>query len=162
MSEGNIEVEIIPFRPDLAEHFLRINKQWIETMFTLEETDKAVLEAPQERVIQPGGKIWFAQHQSLGVIGTCALLKKVDSVFELTKMGVQENARGLKAGELLLAHAINCAMEMQVETLFLLTNKACRAAIHLYNKYGFRDDEQIMHEYGQTYARSNVAMRYFS
>ena len=41
-----------------------------------------------------------------------------------------------------------------------MTNARCAAAIHLYEKHGFRHDAQILREYGSRYARSNVAMRY--
>ena len=45
-------------------------------------------------------------------------------------------------------------------TLFLLTNKDCEAAIHLYEKNGFTHCADIMDKYGSAYERCNVAMRY--
>ena len=79
---------------------------------------------------------------------------------ELTKMGVRATARGLKAGEFLLAAMLDRAKAMPVETLYLLTNARCAAAIHLYEKLGFRHDAAIMADYGARYARCDVAMRY--
>jgi len=52
------------------------------------------------------------------------------------------------------------AFEMGAETLYLLTNKDCAAAIHLYEKNGFHHDAEIMARYGARYERCNVAMRY--
>lgn len=49
---------------------------------------------------------------------------------------------------------------MGAKTLYLLTNKACAPAIHLYEKNGFHHDAEIMADYGARYARCNVAMRY--
>jgi len=87
-------------------------------------------------------------------------MKIEDGVFELTKMGVLERARGRKAGELLLSAALERAKSMEIDTLFLLTNAKCVAAIKLYEKLGFEHDAEIMKRYGGEYARCNVAMRY--
>jgi ribosomal protein S18 acetylase RimI-like enzyme len=75
-------------------------------------------------------------------------------------MGVLESARGLKAGEFLLAAVIDRAMALGADPLYLLTNSKCAAAIHLYEKHGFRHDAEIMARHGSRYERCNVAMRY--
>ncbi len=144
----------------LAPLFHDINAEWIQAMFTLEPTDRDILENPQERIIAPGGTIMFVEAAGLGIVGTCALLKTGPAAFELTKMGVRETARGLKAGEFLLAAMISRAAEMGAEKLYLLTNHKCAAAIHLYEKLGFEHDAEIMADYGARYQRCDVAMRY--
>ena len=154
------DVEILAFTDDLAPAFHDINAQWIETMFTLESTDREVLENPRARIIEPGGDILFAQVEGLGVVGTCALQKTGEDRYELTKMGVLDSARGLKIGETLLRAAIARAQEMGATSLYLLTNSKCAAAIHLYEKNGFAHDADIRAEFGCRYARCDVAMRY--
>jgi GNAT superfamily N-acetyltransferase len=150
---------ILPWSPDLATAFHDINAQWIEAMFALEATDRLILENPQSLIINKGGDILFVAVGGLGVVGTCALMPSKDvGAFELTKMGVLDNARGLKAGEFLLAAVVERAREMKIETLFLLTNKKCEAAIHLYEKLGFVHDTGIMATYGARYERCDVAM----
>jgi GNAT superfamily N-acetyltransferase len=150
---------ILPWSPSLATAFHDINAQWIEAMFVLEETDRRVLENPQSLIIDKGGDILFVAVEGLGIVGACALMPAKDAgAFELTKMGVIDNARGHKAGEYLLAAVIDRARAMGIETLFLLTNKKCAAAIHLYEKLGFVHDEGIMARYGARYARCDVAM----
>ena len=116
--------------------------------------------SPRERIIEPGGAILFVEAQGLGVIGTCALRKTGENSFELTKMAVRESARGLKAGEFLLAAVIERAKAMRAATLYLLTNARCAAAIHLYEKLGFAHDAGILARYGARYERCDVAMRY--
>lgn len=148
------------FSDDLAPLFHAINAEWIEAMFALEQTDIEVLENPRERIIEPGGTILFIEAPGLGVVGTCALQQTSPGRFELTKMGVTSAARGLKAGEALLAAMIGRAKQMGAEQLYLLTNRKCEAAIHLYEKAGFRHDEGIMEQYGKRYERCNVAMDY--
>ena len=153
-------LKFLAFTPQLSRHFKAINQQWIEDMFVMEQVDQDILDFPQKLVIDKGGYIWFVEHPSLGVIGTCALNKKDENVFELTKMGVLDEARGLKAGEQLLKYVLGEANKLGIETLFLLTNKKCQAAIHLYEKNGFVHDQNIMQRFGQAYQRCNVAMKY--
>lgn len=148
------------FSDDLAQDFHDINAEWIEAMFQLEPTDRDVLENPRRRIIEPGGTILFVEAQGLGLVGACALQKTGERSFELTKMGVRQSARGLKAGEFLLAAMIGRAREMGADPLYLLTNKHCEAAIHLYEKLSFRHDAGIMAQYGARYERCDVAMRY--
>lgn len=148
------------FSDDLAPHFRDINAEWITSMFTLEDTDREVLDDPHGRIIAPGGVVLFVERDGLGIVGTCALQKTGPTSFELTKMGVRESARGLKAGEFLLAAAITRAIALGADPLYLLTSARCTAAIHLYGKLGFRHDEDIMARFGARYARCNVAMRY--
>jgi DNA-binding MarR family transcriptional regulator len=145
---------------DLAKDFYAINAEWIESMFSLEEKDRQILSKPRETIIDPGGFILFVESAELGVVGTCALIKIEEGVFELTKMGVLERARGRRAGEILLETALARASAMNIDTLYLLTSSKCVAAIKLYEKLGFRHDEEIMKKYGAGYARCNVAMRY--
>jgi GNAT superfamily N-acetyltransferase len=153
-------LSIRDYDDDLAADFHDINVEWISAMFALEQADREVLENPREHILEPGGAILFVEADGVGVIGTCALRKTGAGSFELTKMAVRESARGLKAGEFLLAAAIERAKAMRAETLYLLTNARCAAAIHLYEKLGFAHDARIMALYGARYERCDVAMRY--
>lgn len=153
-------LRLVEWREDLARAFHDINAEWIEAMFSLEPLDRAVLENPVARIIEPGGTILFVEAPGIGIVGTCALMPDSDGGFELTKMGVLEAARGMKAGEFLLAAAIERARAMGVQDLYLLTNRKCEAAIHLYEKLGFVHDAGVMEAHGGDYARCDVAMRY--
>lgn len=149
---------------ELAAAFEAINTAWISAMFTLEPVDRQVLSDPRTHILDKGGSIWFAESDDLGIFGTCALMP-VDptgqpGVVELTKMGVREEVRGRKAGEFLLCAVLQEARRQDITTLFLLTNAACAPAIHLYEKFGFRHDADIMSAFGSEYARCDVAMRY--
>lgn len=153
-------LKIREFEDALASDFHDINAQWISTMFSLEATDREVLENPRATIIDPGGVILFVEAPGLGIVGTCALQRTGETSLELTKMGVRESARGLKAGEFLLHAAIARAKTLGANLLYLLTNKSCAAAIHLYEKLGFAHDAEIMARYGSRYQRCDVAMRY--
>ncbi|ACT58683.1 bifunctional helix-turn-helix transcriptional regulator/GNAT family N-acetyltransferase [Hirschia baltica] len=153
-------VEIVDFTDDLAQDFHDISEQWVSSMFKLEQNDREIIENPRKLIIDRGGVILFAKTPQFGVVGTCALIKIEDGIFELTKMGVTDNARGLKIGEKLLQATINRAKEMNLTCMYLLTNKKCEAAIHLYEKNGFIHDPYIMEHFGARYERCNVAMSY--
>jgi DNA-binding MarR family transcriptional regulator/L-amino acid N-acyltransferase YncA len=155
-----VGLAIRAYDDSLAGAFYEINAEWITTMFTMEAADRATIEHPRAHIVDPGGAILFVEAPGLDVIGTCALRKQADGVFELTKMAVRPAARGLKAGEFLLQATIAHALGMGAETLYLLTNEACAPAIHLYEKNGFQHDAGIMADYGARYDRCNVAMRY--
>ena len=149
------------FTDDLAQAFHDINATWISQMFSLEENDVRLLENPRELIVDKGGAVLFAETSDLGVVGTCAIMRMKDGWFELTKMGVLEAARGRKVGEFLLAAALERAKAMGVaDRLYLLTNRKCGPAIHLYEKLGFQHDAEIMALFGSRYERCDVAMRY--
>jgi DNA-binding MarR family transcriptional regulator/GNAT superfamily N-acetyltransferase len=153
-------LKIREYTDELAVHFRDINAEWINAMFRMEPTDQDVLDHPRERIIDAGGTILFVEALGLGIVGAGALMPAKDGGLELTKMGVRESARGLKAGEHLLAALIARAQRMDGDPFFLLTNTRCAAAIHLYEKNGFRHDAGIMARYGARYERCDVAMRY--
>ena len=154
-------MHIRPYTDALAAHFHAINAAWIADMFVLEPHDEHVLSHPREAIVDRGGVILFVEHPDRGIVGTGALMPTAPGVYELTKMGVRADARGLGAGAFLLNALIDHARALpDITTLYLLTSSRCRAAIHLYERAGFEHCPAIMRDYGATYARCDVAMRY--
>lgn len=153
-------LKLVEYDDSLAGEFRNLNTEWIEAMFALEGRDRDVLENPKERIIEAGGMILFVHHDTLGIIGTGALQKHANGYFEVTKMAVRADARGLKAGEFILRALIDRAAKQGIAEIFLLSNHKCIAAVNLYEKAGFIHDTEIMQEYGKTYERCDVAMRY--
>ncbi|MEO0548943.1 MAG: GNAT family N-acetyltransferase [Pseudomonadota bacterium] len=160
LSRATQNLKIVGFADHLAPLFYSINEEWVSDMFRMEDTDEQVLSDPRSYIIDRGGDVLFVEAGPLGIVGTCALMPIEPGVFELTKMGVLASARGRKAGEFLLAKVLDRAREMQMDELFLLTNKKCAAAIHLYEKLGFIHSADIMQRYGSRYERCDVAMSY--
>jgi ribosomal protein S18 acetylase RimI-like enzyme len=148
------------FAPELAGAFARINRAWIEAMYTLEPVDGAQLADPAAEIVGPGGDILFLEDAELGIVGTCGLLKTGDREFELIKMAVVPEAQGRGAGEALLRAGIARAFELGCDRLFLLTNRKSAAAIRLYERNGFVHDAELLASAGGEYARCDVAMRY--
>jgi ribosomal protein S18 acetylase RimI-like enzyme len=151
------EVRIVPFEPALREHFYRLNAQWLERHFVIEEIDRQMLGDPESWVLAPGGAIFFAM---LGdeVIGTCALLHESPGVYELSKMGVDEGRRGHGAGRKLLDAAIAEFHRRGGTRLFLESNSALTTALGMYERAGFVMQPAIRE--GSHYARADVYMVY--
>ena len=124
-------MEIIPFSDELANHFTRLNTAWLEKYFVIEPIDKEMLGDPKQYFIDKGGHIFFAKINE-DIAGTFALLKDSDSVYELSKMAVDENYQGQKIGNKLMEFCIGKARNLKADKLILYSNTRLEPAIHLY------------------------------
>ncbi len=146
-------VDIIPFESSLREHFYRLNAQWLEKHFRIEDLDRVMLGDPERYVLEPGGVIFFARHGD-NIIGTCALMHESPGVYELSKMGVDESYRGLGAGRLLLDACIAEFHRLDGQTLFLESNSVLTTALRMYEKAGFVKQPAV--RAGSHYERADV------
>lgn len=147
------KIEIIDFAEGLEAPIKTLNYEWLEKYFKIEESDMRSLSNPKEEIIDKGGFIFYAKLNN-EIVGTCSLLQKNDTTFEIGKMAVSENAQGHRIGTLLLEHCLNFAKDHQIKTLILYSNTQLAPAIHLYRKYGFYEIEM---EKG-LYERANIKM----
>jgi putative acetyltransferase len=147
-------IEILPFDPKYKADFKRINIEWITKYFKIEPQDLDQLDQP-EKIIEAGGEIFFAKvnHE---IVGVAALIHEGHNIYELAKMGVTENAKGLGIGKLLCQACINEAQKRNAKYLFLVSNKSLTPAINMYEKLGF-----VEIPLGKTlYERGNIRMEY--
>ncbi|WP_114238965.1 helix-turn-helix domain-containing GNAT family N-acetyltransferase [Dyella sp. C9] len=151
------KLQIVPYEPALREHFYRLNAQWLERHFRIEDIDRELLGDPERHVLAPGGAIFFAR-LSDEVIGTCALLQEAPGVYELSKMGVDETFRGMGAGRALLAAAIEEFHRRGGTELFLESNSRLKTALRMYEQSGFV--LQPGPRTGSHYERADVYMIY--
>ncbi|WP_109123705.1 helix-turn-helix domain-containing GNAT family N-acetyltransferase [Dyella sp. C11] len=150
-------VEVVGYEPGLKEHFYRLNAQWLERHFRIEDIDRELLGDPERYVLAPGGAIFFARLAG-EVIGTCALLQESPGVYELSKMGVDETFRGMGAGRCLLAAAIAEFHRRQGRELFLESNSRLKTALRMYEQAGFVLQPSVRQ--GSHYERADVYMVY--
>lgn len=146
-------IQIIDYSSEFHDDFKRLNYEWIEKYFEIEEADRHSLNHPDEKILKPGGYICMAVNNT-EVVGTCALIKADDDTYELAKMAVAENFRGNGVGWLLGQAAIDKARELGAKTVFLESNTALKPAINLYQKLGF----QKVVKQPSPYARCNIQM----
>lgn len=149
------QIEIVPFEPELRAHFHRLNVEWLQRYFHVEEIDERVLSNPEGEILATGGAIWFARAGG-SIVGTCALMQVEPGVYELTKMAVDPAARGLGIGRKLIERAIKEFQRLGARELFLETNTKLAPAIRLYESVGF--EHQSSGRPGTHYSRANVYM----
>ncbi len=130
-------IEVVEFRAELAPAFESLNRRWIEEYFEVEAADLEVFGDPYENIVKPGGQIFFVLENEIA-LGTCAVIRHDATLFELAKMAVDPVSQGRGYGNLLIQRAIEFTRESGAERLMLLTNSRLDAAIHLYEKHGFR------------------------
>lgn len=148
-------MEIINYSPEYQKDFHDLNIEWLEKYFYVENTDREVLANPQDYIIDRGGMIFFAR-QDQEILGTVALMKMEDDVYEFTKMAVSTQARGKGIGQKLMQHTIDYAQAQDWKKLVIYTNSSLKNAVHIYKKYGF---EEIAIERENPYDRADIKMR---
>lgn len=131
-------VQIEDFRDPDAADFLRLNMDWIERHFEVEEKDLLWLREPRRRILDPGGHIFMARLDD-EAIGTVALIPMEGGGFELAKMAVAPRAQGLGIGERLGRAALEWARHRGAPRVFLESNRTLTPALSLYRKLGFRE-----------------------
>ena len=152
-----VKVNIIPFNKQYAPDFTKLNFEWLEKYFYIEEYDREVLLHPKKHILDDGGQILFALIDGKAV-GTVALIKRGEGVFELSKMAVTQNYKGMKIGQKLMYACIDYAGKQGVKVLFLDSNRKLTPAIALYNKVGFKE---IPVPKGTPYKRCDIRMELY-
>jgi GNAT superfamily N-acetyltransferase len=150
-----MKIEIIPFDPAYAADFKNLNLDWLNKYFRVEPHDDEVLGDPEKYIIQPGGTVFFAK-EGKRILGTVALMKIEEDVFELTKMAVTPVEQGKKIGQKLMEHTLEFAREQGWKSLILYSNRKLERAIYIYKKYGF---EEIPLEENNPYSRGDIKMK---
>jgi putative acetyltransferase len=120
-----------------ADAFRTLNEEWISKWFKIEAKDAATLGDPQGKIIDVGGHVYVAANGG-SVVGTAALLKYGDGIYELSKMAVSPETRGQGVGRKLLNYVIEQARALGAHTVFLGSSKKLENAVHLYESLGFR------------------------
>jgi GNAT superfamily N-acetyltransferase/DNA-binding MarR family transcriptional regulator len=131
-------VQIVDYKARYRCDFARLNREWIEQYFRLEQADRQMLDNPEGRVLKPGGFIVMALREGRAV-GTCAMLKRPDDSYELAKMAVTPAEYGKGIGELLARAALARARQRGAQRVYLESNSRLEPAIYLYRKLGFRE-----------------------
>lgn len=149
-------MDIVDFRPEFASAFERLNLEWLEKYFWVEDVDRVILADPATEVIGSGGHILFARVADK-VVGTVALKHHGHGRYELTKMAVTEGYQGQGLGRALMDAALARFQEIEGDSLFLETNSRLATAIRLYESAGFRHEP---HPAGSDYARADTYMAF--
>ncbi|MFD0765737.1 GNAT family N-acetyltransferase [Mucilaginibacter lutimaris] len=131
------DVRVVDYTPKYQPAFKRLNEEWITKHFKMEETDYKSLDHPDDYILSKGGHIFIALYNGEPV-GTCALIKMDNNMYELAKMAVSPTAKGKGIGFILGQACIAKAKELGADKLYLESNTILKPAINLYHKLGFK------------------------
>jgi ribosomal protein S18 acetylase RimI-like enzyme len=154
----NDEIEIVDYAPEFHSRYREINIAWIEKSYFMEPLDWAQLDRPEETILENGGGIILAKY-GRQIVGTCALIKLSNGVYEMIKMAVDEKFRGMKIGWKLGFAIIEKGKELSAKKIELLSNtKGSAAAINLYRKLGFKEVPLDSNEFERADIKMELAL----
>lgn len=148
------EPRIVPFRPEHADVWATLNTAWLlEGGFEIEVKDRKVIGDPQRSILDSGGHIFMVERNGQA-IGCCALMAMDDGGYEVAKMTVTPEARGLGLSRRLLETCEATARAAGAPRLYLETSRTLTVAARLYRSFGFVDLPPLP----TPYARADVFM----
>ena len=130
-------VQVIEYEDRYHAVFKSINEEWLDLYNLKEEPDLVVLNDPKKTIIENKGVIYLARYNG-EIIGSAALIREHDGVYELAKMAVAKNHRQMGVGKMLIEKCLEKAAELGAKKIVLFSNHQLKAALALYEKYGFR------------------------
>jgi ribosomal protein S18 acetylase RimI-like enzyme len=145
---------VVPYREEFRAAFERLNRQWIETYFVLEPSDREILGDPRRKILDGGGQVFFVLERG-EVQGTCAVLRHSAEECEIAKMAVATPARGRGFGDLLMDACVAFAREIGSRRVVIVSNTVLEPAIRLYRKHGFTEVPLVS---DPRYQRANIRL----
>jgi putative acetyltransferase len=128
--------QIIGYQAQYKQAFKDLNAEWLYQYNLMESHDLEILEDPQKQILDNGGVIYLAKLEN-EIVGSAALVREPDNIYELAKMAVAKDHRGKGLSKLLIEKCITTAKTSGAEKITLFSNSQLKAAIALYEKYGF-------------------------
>jgi GNAT superfamily N-acetyltransferase len=129
-------INIIEYEDKHHEDFRRLNLEWLEKYNLAESHDLEILDDPKKTILDGGGVIYMAQADD-EIVGSSALIKNTDYVYELAKMAVKKEWQGKGISKLLMEKCLYTARSRNAKKLTLYSNSQLQTALKLYEKYGF-------------------------
>lgn len=148
-----MDIEIIKFSDEYSKYFTDLNMAWLQKYFVVEPIDYEILFNPKKYILDQGGFIFFAKADDQ-IAGTFALIRINETIYELAKMAVEESFQGKKIGNRMLEFCIEEGKRLKADKIILFSNKKLEPAIHLYEKFGFKEVSLGNAEY----QRANIKM----
>jgi len=115
-----------------------------EALYTPEGFASTTQNADQIRTRMREGPVWIACRDDR-VLGTVAAMMKGNSLY-MRGMAVLPGARGVRVAARLLEQVEQWALEQACPRIFLSTTPFLSAAIHLYERHGFRRTNELPHD----------------
>ena len=130
-------MEIIEYKNAYKQDFIDLNIDWIKRFFVPEEADYEVLNQI-ESLLDSGSMIYFALEDN-HVLATCMAMPLGDDVWEICKLAATGQSTGKGAGSAVFKASMDYAIEHGAKKLTLISNRILKPALHIYQKYGFKE-----------------------
>jgi len=132
-----MNIEIIEYEDFHQPIFKALNVVWLENYNLMEDHDRKMLNDPREFILKNGGVIYLAKHNN-EIVGSAALINEHNGMYELAKMTVAASHQQMGISKLLLEKCLEKARALKAKYIVLFSNSQLKAALALYEKYGFQ------------------------
>lgn len=132
-----INVEIVPYRPEHSGRFESLNRLWLEQYGLMEPSDAAQISDPKTHFLDRGGEILVALLDG-EVVGTCVAVPHGVGEFEIAKLAVDPAVRGQGIARRLVERSLEFIRAQGIRRVVLVSNSQLQAALRLYESLGFR------------------------
>ena len=133
-------IDILEFRDEHQPIFRELNLEWLNYYNLAESHDLEILDDPKGTILKDGGVIYLATYDGM-IVGSAALMRENEGIYELVKMGVKKEYRGNGISRLLIDKCLAKARELNAKKIILFSNHKLQTAIGIYEMYGFRHVE---------------------
>lgn len=149
-------MQIVEYQEKYKEAFIQFNTDWITDNFgELEEEDLDTFHHVEES-LKNQAMIYFAVEDEQ-VLATCmAKPLGTEGTWEICKLGSNKHLPHTGAGSAVFKASMDWAIRHGANRLFLLSNRKLKAALHIYEKFGFHEVKLEDYEY----VRGDVAFEY--
>lgn len=139
-------MELIEYDSKYKEDFIQFNKDWIVDNFSfLEDEDIKTFEEIDEELTD-GAMIYFAIEGDTAL--ACCMAKPMENGnWEICKLASNKNRPHKGCGSAVFKAAVQWAIDHGAKRLFILSNSRLKAAIHIYEKFGFSEIKLDDYEY---------------
>ncbi|MDO5298042.1 MAG: GNAT family N-acetyltransferase [Clostridia bacterium] len=145
-------MDIIEYIPAYKQDFIKLNLGWIERFFTPEQADYDVLDHVED-MLAAGAMIYFAVEDG-SVLATCMAAPLGNDVWEICKLAAAGQYTGKGAGSAVFKACMDYAVAHGAKRLTLISNRRLGPALHIYEKFGFR--EVPLSAIAADYARADI------
>ena len=130
-------MQVIEYQEKYKKDFVKLNTQWVERYFVMEDADLEVLEHVDD-LLKSGAMIYFAVEEDQ-VLATCMAMPLDGDVWEICKLAASGQYTGTGAGSAVFRASMNYAKEHGAKKLTLISNSRLKPALHIYKKFRFKE-----------------------
>lgn len=130
-------MEIVEYQQKYKKDFIELNTAWVERFWVMEQADLDILEHVEE-LLKTGSMIYFAVENG-EVLATCMAMPLGGDVWEICKLAAIGQYTGKGAGSAVFRASMAWAVGHGAKKLTLISNSRLKPALHIYEKFGFRE-----------------------